>query len=340
MELPVIDVSAWLQAPDVDVALPAAIDAACREHGFFHVTGHGIDPELVARLDGLSRRFFALPAEHKAEIDMRHGGRAWRGWFPVGREQTLGRPDQKEGLYFGAELGPEDPRCAGRALHGPNQFPDVERYPALEGLRATVLAYLDALARLGEALCRGISLGLGLPADALARRGVADPTLLLRVFRYPALAPNSDAWSVAEHTDYGLLTLLAQDDTGGLEVHTRAGWTAVAPRPADFVCNLGDMLERMTGGRYLSTPHRVRNPSRRERISTAFFFDPAFDAPLSGLDLGLDPGLDPELGAAPVGEASERWDGRSVHAFEGTYGDYLVDKVRRVFPDLARDVLG
>src|SRR5207245_1895511 len=111
----------------------------------------------------------------------------------------------------------------------------------------------------------------------------SDPTILFRIFHYPATAnasPGGDAgsWGVREHTDYGLLTILLQDDTGGLQVRSRSGWVDVPPSTDAFVCNLGDMLERMTGGDYLSTPHRVRNMSDRGRLSFPFFFDPAWDA--------------------------------------------------------------
>ena len=82
-------------------AVVAAIDAACREVGFFSISGHGVDHTLAEELERASRQFFALPEVTKAEIAMARGGRAWRGWFPVGGELTSGRPDLKEGLYFG-----------------------------------------------------------------------------------------------------------------------------------------------------------------------------------------------------------------------------------------------
>src|SRR5688500_3439236 len=110
--------------------------------GFFYVVGHGVDLDLQQRLEDESRAFFELPDVEKARIAMAHGGRAWRGWFPVGGELTSGRPDHKEGIYFGSELPPDDPRVAVRRLplHGPNLFPSR---PA--GLRDAVLEYLEAM---------------------------------------------------------------------------------------------------------------------------------------------------------------------------------------------------
>ena len=112
---------------------------------------------------------------------MARGGRAWRGWFPVGGELTSGRPDRKEGIYFGAELPADDARVrAGRPLHGPNLFPAA---PA--GLRRAVLDYMDALTTLGQTVMRGIALGLGLDRDWFARDLTAEPVTLFRIFHYP-----------------------------------------------------------------------------------------------------------------------------------------------------------
>jgi isopenicillin N synthase-like dioxygenase len=133
---------------------------------------------------------------------------------------------------------------------------------------------------------------------------------------------------VAEHTDYGLLTILAHDGTPGLQVRGSAGWLDVPAVPDAFVVNLGDMLDRMTRGRYRSTPHRVRHgaPGSGDRLSFPFFFDPAWDAEVRPVPL---------LGEAPPDDADSRWDGSSVHEWSGTYGDYLTAKVAKVFPHLA-----
>jgi isopenicillin N synthase-like dioxygenase len=111
-------------------------------------------------------------------------------------------------------------------------------------------------------------------------------------------------------------------------VRTPDGWIDVAPEPGVLVCNVGDMLERMTAGRYRSTPHRVRNTSGRDRLSFPFFFDPAWDADVRPLPLADSP---------PADDSATRWDGTSVFAWEGTYGDYLLSKVTKVFPELATE---
>ena len=328
--VPVIDVSALVARTPARTAVAAEIGQACRAQGFFYVTGHGVDPSVCDRLVAASRRFFALGQDTKMQWRMSLGGRAWRGYFPAGGELTSGRPDWKEGLYLGSELADDHPLVrAHTPLHGRNLF------PTLPGFREAVLVYLEALTRLGHTLMEGIALSLGLDATYFADRYTAEPLILFRIFNYPsrpAPAGQDVQWGVGEHSDYGLLTILWQDDVGGLQVKTRDGWVDAPPLPRSFVCNIGDMLDRMTGGLYRSTPHRVAlNTSGRDRLSMPFFFDPHFEArvrPIEGL-----------TASAAAQERATRWDGANIHAFDGTYGDYLLGKVSKVFPELRREVL-
>lgn len=324
--LPTIDMAPLFDARDSagQAQVARAIDAACRDHGFFVVTGHGIAPAQFDAVESAARQTFALPEPAKAAISMAHGGRAWRGWFPLGGELTSGRPDGKEGLYFGEELGADDPRVtAGWPLHGFNLWP--QQVPAL---RPAVTAYMTATTRAAHALAGGIALALGLPFNYFAQAYTAQPTLLFRIFRYPPDTADG-SFGVGEHTDYGFLTLLAQDAHPGLQVRTARGWIDVPALPQALVVNIGDMLDRLTGGRYRSTPHRVVNRATTDRLSWPLFFDPAFDAqvvPLPGIAVDAD-GL--------AADRAHRWDGSSVHAPLGRYGDYLLGKVGKVFPGLA-----
>ena len=327
--LPVIEVGPLLgggSAADRG-AVAEEIQAACRERGFFYVTGHGMPPDLLDQLAEASAEFFARPLADKLEIAMERGGRAWRGYFPVGAELTSGQPDLKEGLYFGTELPDADPRVrAGLPLHGRNLFPrQVPR------LRPLVLSYLDALTSAGQAVLAGVALSLGLDAGYFAGGCTADPTILFRIFHYPPSPPQNPGWGVGEHSDYGLLTLLAQDDSGGLQIAAPEGWIDAPPIPGTLVCNIGDMLDRMTGGWYRSTPHRVRNLSGHGRLSFPFFLDPGFSAEVPPLPAAA------QFGRGDDGR--RRWDGQDLRAFTGTYGDYLLGKVSKVFPQLRRDVL-
>jgi isopenicillin N synthase-like dioxygenase len=323
--LPVIDMSPLHASPDAAALrrTAEAIDRACRDSGFFYVRGHGIAEASFHRLEAASRRFFALPEAEKAEIAMARGGLAWRGWFGLGGELTAGAPDRKEGLYFGSEIGADDPRVqAGWPLHGANLWPRQ-----IPELRRAVLGYMAEAIRAAAALAAGVACALDLEADYFQRHYTADPTVLFRIFRYPAATQEDAGWGVGEHTDYGLLTLLAQDAEGGLQVKSGAGWIDAPPLPGTLVCNIGDMLDRLTGGLYRSTPHRVRNGTR-DRLSFPLFFDPDFAAEIHPLPAR----------AAAADDRATRWDGASVHDVTGTYGDYLLGKVGKVFPALGAAV--
>lgn len=317
--------AAEVQVPIIDIGAgdaPQRIDVACRTTGFFAITGHGIPTSLRDDLLAAAREFFALATERKQAIALAHGGTAWRGWFALGDELTSGVPDLKEGFYVGRELAPSP-----LPLHGPNLWP-VE-VPALQ---AATTAWMQQMEALGQRVLAAMAVGLGLD-DRWFRDGItADPTVLFRIFRYPPHPSDADdRWGVGEHTDYGLVTLLAHDGTPGLEVNVRGTWVDVDPDPELIVCNLGDMLDRLTLGRYRSTAHRVRNVAGHDRISLPFFLDPSWDAVVQPLPI--------DDGWTAPDERSERWDRADLTRIDGPYGDWLLAKVRRVFPQLADAVL-
>ncbi len=328
MDIPIVDVSGLVSGTEERYEVAAKIGQACRDYGFFYIIGHGVDENLQQQLEKVSQQFFAQDNETKLKISMSRGGRAWRGYFPVGGELTSGKPDLKEGIYFGAELNDNHPLVKmNTPLHGSNLFPSN-----MPQLRELVLNYMEAMTRLGHSLMTGIALSLGLEESYFADRYTSDPLVLFRIFNYPTHSLDDHTeytWGVGEHTDYGLLTILRQDMSGGLQVKIKSRWVNAPPIANSFVCNIGDMLDRMTGGHYLSTPHRVYNQSRQDRLSFPFFFDPNFSAEVKPI----------KLGAKVKDNKEERWDRASVHEFRGTYGDYLLGKVSKVFPELRRQVL-
>src|SRR5699024_8210585 len=187
----------------------------------------------------------------------------------------------------------------GVPLHGPNLFPSTPT-----DLRPAVLEWIDALTALGHDLMRGIALALGLEAHWFHDHLTADPTVLFRIFRYPPdPIDHPERWGVGEHTDYGLLTILGQESEG-LEVYTPQGWIDVPVLDGTFVVNIGDMLDRMTAGRYRSTPHRVRS-TMTDRLSFPFFFDPAWDAEIRPLPIPHD---------EASGDSRPRWDAADLQA--------------------------
>jgi isopenicillin N synthase-like dioxygenase len=271
--LPVINVSGLSASdPAKRAAVGAALAAACLDKGFFYCVGHGIPQGLIDAVFAESKAFFDQPEAVKLDVDKANSP-ANRGYERM-RGQTLeaGAPaDLKEGFYIGTELALDDPRVvAGRFNRGPNQWP-----ADLPGFRPAMMAYFAAMTDLGERLMRGIALSLDLAEDRFASFS-RDPLATLRPLHYPPqpddAAPNEKG--AGAHTDFGGLTLLLQDDVGGLQVWDNANetWVHAPPMPGAFVVNLGDMIARWTNGHYRSTLHRVVNASGRERYSVPFFF--------------------------------------------------------------------
>lgn len=302
------------------------IGVACREHGFFYIAQHGVNEALQDKLHNVSKAFFALPESEKIKIAMIHGGKAWRGYFPLHGEMTSGKPDRKEGIYFGTELDANDPRVqAGMPLHGQNLFPETP-----QEMRETILEYIKTVTELGHVVMKGVSLSLGLSPNYFLENYNQEPLILFRIFHYPAQASEQAEWGVGEHTDYGLLTILLQDEVGGLQVKSNGEWIDAPPIENTFVCNIGDMLDKMTGGFYRSTPHRVLNKSGKSRLSFPLFFDPGFDTLIQRIE---------GINVDHITTANERWDKEDIHQFGDTYGNYLLKKIGKVFPDLKNQVL-
>jgi len=326
-QVPVIDISTLVsQTSNYSDVIADQIRQALQNYGFFYIVGHGVDEQLQKQLEHLSQQFFAQDVETKLKIPMALGGRAWRGYFPVGNELTSGRPDLKEGIYFGAELEENHPLVkASTPMHGRNLFPSN-----IPHFRETVLEYMESMTKLGHTLMAGIALSLGLKESYFADRYTKDPLILFRIFNYPPNSSSQSEWGVGEHTDYGVLTILKQDNVGGLQVKSKSGWIDAPPIPGSFVCNIGDMLDRMTQGLYRSTPHRVQNLSTSNRLSFPFFFDPNFNIEVKPIELN---------DVVVNDDQSDRWDKASVHEFDRTYGDYLLNKVSKVFPELRQKVL-
>ena len=279
--IPIIDISALIDGSDEAGVADKLRDAAERV-GFLYVKGHGIPQAMVDGMFERARGFFDRPLEEKMAV---HIGN-WpvhRGYFPLFEENTdpAMTADLKEGFDMGRDLGPSDPEVvAGLPLHGANQWPQGD-----PGFRAAADAYFAALCRLGERLMRGFAIALDLEPDFFADK-IDRPLAQLRLLHYPPQSGHVEARTIGcgAHTDYGCLTILAQDPNGGLQVcNTDGDWIAAPPVPGAFVVNLGDQMARWTNGRFQATPHRVINVSGKERYSMPFFFDPNWEAEIACL---------------------------------------------------------
>lgn len=285
-----------------DAAVAADIRAACMAHGFFYVAGHGVPEALVAAQFDWAARFFALPEERKRALDM-HNSRAGRGWEGLGA-QTLdsgAQPDRKESFYCGPDYADDHPYvAAGLTNYGGNQW------PALPGFREQMLAYMAATTALAERLMRDLARSLALPPDFFDRT-MADPMLTLRMIRYPPhpVDAGADVFGAGAHTDWGAITVLAQDELGGLEVQAADGsWMPATPIPGTFIVNLGDMIPRWTNGLYRSNLHRVinANASGRDRYSIPLFYSPNYHARIEAVPGTVPAGEAPRFAPCTAGE--------------------------------------
>ena len=286
-EVPVIDV-----APLRDGTDPAGVGAelarAAAEVGFLYVRNHGVDDAVVKRARRAGIEFFRLPEEDKREAGT---NRFHHGYLKPGSTKMYddAKLDLKESFNWGIEL---DDVCGDRRhdesggptvagtepenpLIGPNVWP-----AAMPELRTSVYPYFEAASACAEDLLRGFALGAGLDAEHFVR--LRDRPVSRGSLQYYPPQPDGaaeDQFGVAPHTDFGVLTVLCQDEVGGLQIQRRDGaWIAMPPIPGTFVVNIGDLLERWSNRRYRSTVHRVINSSGRERLSLVLAWDPNFEA--------------------------------------------------------------
>ncbi len=270
---------------------------ALHEVGFLQLTHFGAEPGQIAELTTAADRFFALPLADRLALDNRRSPH-FRGYTRLGHEITAGHPDAREQLDFGPERPPV-PRTAWdapfRLLEGPNQWPDAQ----LPELQPAALGWADLLGRVGTELTAAIAVSLGLLEDHFVDAFAGEPHWFGKLIRYVGTdGDGPHAQGVGPHADWGFLTLLLQDSSGGLQARPprAGGWVDVPPLDGALVINVGEMLEVATHGYLLSTVHRVLPcPPGRTRRSIGIFWSPRLDATLHPVP------LTPELAAHAPG---------------------------------------
>ncbi|WP_343585390.1 2-oxoglutarate and iron-dependent oxygenase domain-containing protein [Herbaspirillum sp.] len=243
-----------------------------RDVGFFYIVNHGVPQALIDGQFDWARRFFALPQASKSAIDMRHSPSGY-GYERMGAQALDdGAPaDLKEGFQFGFDIDPAHPYVQrGLLRYGHHLWP-----ADLPGFEQHSRHYYDAMRALSHRLLSVIALSLQMPEDFF-EPVLKTPIATQRMLHYPP----QPAWAQANqigagaHTDWGLVTILAQDETGGLEICNADGeWVRATPIGGSFVVNIGDLLQRWSNDLYHSNPHRVLNGGSTPRYSLPFFQD-------------------------------------------------------------------
>lgn len=303
MTIPAIDVGPFATGSELPTpearAVADSVDVALREIGFVTVTGHGVPDDVRAAYFEAMREFFALPdaAKEKLAIGNSDCHRGYVGFGAEALDGALGGDedaigtavagDLKETLDTGTEHGPDHPEVvAGTPLHGPNQWPE------LPGFRAAYDAFRSAMIEAALRMQRVLALGLGLDAEFFEAQP-GETMFHLRLIHYPPsdrVTPAPGQLGCGAHTDYGTLTVLADDGVGGLQVRLRSGdWADVAVPDGHLVVNLGDLMAIWTNDRWVSNPHRVVNPVGVDRYSTALFVTPPFHLRIETLSTCLGP---------------------------------------------------
>jgi isopenicillin N synthase-like dioxygenase len=311
--IPVIDVSPL--GLDDEAAYRQVGDQLCeaaRNVGFFYIRNHGVPRGQCDEAFAIARDFFAASDDDKRSVAV---SPFHRGWLEIGAAKMSGSPafDRKESFVWGLDIPPDDPDfLAGGRLLAPNRWPAF-----LPEMRAQLMAYFDATQRCGQRLLRAFVTGLGVRPDYFLTQ-IDKPVSRGALIYYPPRSSEAavESFGAAPHSDFGTLTLLAQDDVGGLQVREKSGaWIDAAPIDGTFVVNVGDLLARWSNGRFASTPHRVVNPRGQERYSVAMFVDPNWNSVVEPVTLAGEHATHASVGCAAY--IMDRYDESFAYRREG-----------------------
>jgi len=284
-EIPVIDISPLVGPQDNPKSLRKTakeIENACKNIGFFYVKNHQIPQNHLDAVILVMQEFFNLPEEKKMKIHIGNSD-VFRGYTPLGKELTNAKYDWHECVDFGLDLEPNHPEViAGNQLLGPNQWPENQ-----PNFRKALERHWDLMILLGRRITEGLAMSLGFDKKKFARF-MNKSHSFMRISNYPPYGKDQEenvGDGIGAHIDYGFLTILLQDNIGGLEVKNADNeWVSAPMIPGTFLINIGHMIQRWTNDYYKATVHRVIPPKHETRCSLPFFFEPNFDAIVVPLD--------------------------------------------------------
>ena len=320
MTIPLIDIG-QVDAPSGELGtvphppleVVDALATAAEEIGFFAVTGHGVDLDLITRMRSMVVELFSVDDAAKERQAIERDN--YRGFIPLGfftpnrDDANAPAPDRYEGFKLHWEVDAGDPVCAESAIYGPNRWAE---HPV--DMANVVLEYWSACDSLAAVLLAAFETALELPAGDLAKR-FDHPVTNMTLLHYPPSTPDEDVHGIHPHKDTNVLTVLYPDPVGGLFVRTRDGeWIEAVCPPDALLINIGDMMEVWSGGRFVSTPHKVVNTTGKERYAFPWFLVPSHDEVIEPL--------------APLAPGFSRSDGVEV-------GPWSLEVWRTNWPDAA-----
>lgn len=278
--LPLVDVGALRNSADPGYPqAAAALGLALADVGFAVITHHGVPASTIADMRAAVAEVFAVSRDTLTRTTVQRGN--YRGYVPLGYftpNSGKGNADLYEAWKLHFEVRPDDPIRDACDLYAPNIWP-----PTAQEVKTRIMRYWGELELLTNDLLVGLCRHFALD-EAFVMSCMEHPLTNMTLLNYPPSTPTSDSWGIHPHKDFNVLTVLAHDPVGGLEVRTRNDeWLDASCPPDAMVLNVGDMLELWTGGRLISTPHRVVNYSGKPRQSFPFFAKPRWDVTIEPL---------------------------------------------------------
>ncbi|KAM9985910.1 hypothetical protein ACTFIZ_002211 [Dictyostelium cf. discoideum] len=295
------------------------IKKACKEYGFFYILNHNIEQSLIDRVIELSKKFFSLPLDAKMKMKINIGeSESNLGYFSLGQHGS----DYKEGTFLNL------------VTNTSQLYPTKEEEELYDivGFKDTCETFMKCLKQFSIELMGLIALSLNLPEDYFNELYLKNPHFNLGLLRYMSFDDNDDdktKFGNAPHCDWSLFTLVYQDDVGGLQALSKStrNWINVKPINGSFVFNIGDMLEIITKGYYISMYHQViYNTSGKDRYSFPFFFNPQPDKPIIQIN-----NLETTAATTTTTKIENFVKDPNLLNFKGTYNDYHLFQMKKLF---------
>jgi isopenicillin N synthase-like dioxygenase len=284
--IPVIDFHPFLIGDfATKEAVADRISCAIQEIGCFYLE-NCVPQTLVEQVFAQAQTFFALPQEQKNQVKLAPG--TSRGYVARGKERIL-----LEAFNYGLDIAPSEADGTHQRFGEPNQWPENQTE-----FRQTLLEFFTTCRGASFSILQALAIALKLPESYFTDFHL-ERNFNTSINHYPSLQqpPSPGETRFAEHTDYGSITLIFQDETAGLEVCNDAGeWIPAPFVPGKVLVILADLMQRWTNDKFPATKHRVPLPSKfpsKPRYSIIYFESPDYDAEITCLESNATPNYPP-----------------------------------------------